>query len=112
MNAEKTKSMVVSKIKPVPRANITLEGARIKQRANMAYLGHMVMEDGKNETERRIEIARNAFHNMSKILTSRSIKVETKKRLVKCYIWSTFLYGAETWTFTNAMIGKIEAFEM
>ena len=26
MNVEKTKSMVVSKINPVPRANITLEG--------------------------------------------------------------------------------------
>ena len=49
---------------------------------------------------------------MSKMLTSRSIKVETKKRLVKCYIWSTLLYGAETWTLTRAMIGKIEAFEM
>eukprot|EP00112_Aurelia_sp_Birch-Aquarium-sp1_P000311 Seg1027.2 transcript_id=Seg1027.2/GoldUCD/mRNA.D3Y31 product="putative transposon-derived protein F52C9.6" protein_id=Seg1027.2/GoldUCD/D3Y31 len=80
----------------------------------MVYLGQMVTEDGKNETEikRRIEIARSAFHNMSKILTSRRIKVETKKRLVKRYIWSTLLYGAETWTITRAMIGKIEAFEM
>ena len=114
MNVEKTKSMVVSKMSPVPRANITLDGAEIKQTANMVYLGHMVTEDGKNETEikRRIEIARNAFYNMSKMLTSRSIKVETKKRLVKCYIWSTLLYGAETWTLTRAMIGKIEAFEM
>ena len=89
MNSEKTKSMVVSNIKPVPRANIILEGTKIKQTANMVYLGHMLKEDSKNEIEikRRIDIARNAFHNMSKILTSRSIKVETKKRLVKCYIW-------------------------
>ena len=45
---------------------------------------------------------------MSKILISRSIKVET----VRCYIWSTLLYGAETWTLRRAMIGRIEAFEM
>ena len=76
----------------------------------MVYLGHMLTEDGKNETEitRRIEIARNAFYNMSKSLTSRSIKIETKKRLVKCYIWSTLLYRAETWTLTRAMIGKLK----
>ena len=109
MNVEKTKSMAVSKMSPVTRANITLDGAEIKQTANMVYLGHMMTEDGKNETEikRRIEIARSAFYNMSKILTSRSIKVETKKRLVKCYIWSTLRYGAEAWTLTRAMIGKL-----
>ncbi|KAG1671332.1 Craniofacial development protein 2 [Nymphon striatum] len=39
-------------------------------------------------------------------------RTETKKRLVKCYIWSTLLYGAETWTLTKIMMTKIEAFEM
>jgi hypothetical protein len=24
--------------------------------------------------------------------------LEMRKKLVKCYIWSTALYGAETWT--------------
>ena len=51
MNVEKTKSMVVSKINPVPKASITLEGAESKQTANMVYLGHMITEDGKNEIE-------------------------------------------------------------
>ena len=47
----------------------------------------MIAEDGENETEikRRIEIVRSAFYNMSKILTSQSIDIETKRRLVKCY---------------------------
>ena len=115
INVEKTKSMVVSKINPVPRANITLVGAEIKQTANMVYLGHIITADGKNETEikRRIEIARSALdYNMSKILTSRSIRIETTKRLVKCYIWSTLLYGPEIWSLTRAKIGKIEALEM
>ncbi|KAG1714892.1 Vacuolar protein sorting-associated protein 8 [Nymphon striatum] len=68
----------------------------------------------KNETEinRRIGIAKDAFNNMANILTSRNLKIETKKRLVKCYIWSTLLYGAETWTLTKIMMTKIEAFEM
>ena len=44
-------------------SSYTLEGAENEQTANMVYLGHMVTEDGKNETEikRRIEIARSAF---------------------------------------------------
>lgn len=114
MNVEKTKSMVISKVIPVPRVNIMLETVKIKQTANMVYLGHMVTEDGKNEIEikRRIAIAKDAFNNMAIILTSRNLKLETKKRLVKCYIWSTLLYGSETWTLTKVMMTKIEAFEM
>ncbi|KAG1669601.1 NADPH oxidase 5 [Nymphon striatum] len=114
MNVEKTKSMVISKVLPVPRINIMLETEAIKQTSSMVYLGHMVTEDGKNETEikRRIGIAKDAFNNMANILTSRNLKTETKKRLVKCYIWSTLLYGAETWTLTKIMMTKIEAFEM
>ena len=33
-------------------------------------------------------------------------------RLTKCYVWSTLLYGAETWTITKALTKRIEAFEM
>ena len=32
--------------------------------------------------------------------------------MLKCYIWSTFLYGAETWTLNQDLKNKIEAFEM
>ncbi|KAG1683509.1 Serine/threonine-protein kinase MRCK alpha [Nymphon striatum] len=114
MNVEKTKSMVISKVLPVPIINIMLETEAIKQTSSMVYLGHMVTEDGKNETEikRRIGIAKDAFNNMENILTSRNLKIGTKKRLVKCYIWSTLLYGAETWTLIKIMMTKIEAFEM
>ncbi|KAG1659484.1 Leucine-rich repeat-containing G-protein coupled receptor 5 [Nymphon striatum] len=112
MNVEKTKSMVISKVLPVPIINIMLETEAIKQTLSMVYIGHMVTEDGKNsiEIKRRIAIAKDAFNNMANILTSRNLKMETKKRLVKCYIWSTLLYGAET--LTKIMMTKIEAFEM
>ena len=32
-------------------------------------------------------------------------------RVLKCYVWSTLLYGCEAWTLTSVMIKKIEAFE-
>jgi len=35
-----------------------------------------------------------------------------RKKLVKCYIWSMALYGAETWTFRAADQKYLESFEM
>jgi hypothetical protein len=35
-----------------------------------------------------------------------------RKKLVKCYIWSVALYGAETWTLWKAEQKYLESFEM
>ena len=77
-------------------------------------LGYMATEDGKcdKEIKRRIGIARTAFESMAKILISRNISIELRSRIAKCYIWSTLLYGAETWTLTKVTSDKLEAFEM
>ena len=114
MNIIKTKSMVISRKKPVPNININVEGKPIQQVDRMVYLGYMATEDGKcdKEVKRRIGIARTAFESMSKILTSRNISIEWRLRIAKCYIWSTLLYGAETWTLTKVTSHKLEAFEI
>ena len=36
------------------------------------------------------------------VLTSKSVSLDTKKRLVRCYILSTFLYTSESWTLNKA----------
>ena len=114
MNVIKTKTMVVSKSKATPQINITLEGRPIQQTMKMVYLGGLTTNDGKCEQEikRRIELARTAFQNMSKVLTSRKINIQTRKRLLQCYVWSTLLYGSETWTLHKPTIKRLEAFEM
>ena len=80
----------------------------------MVYLGYMATEDGKcdKEIKRRIGIARTAFESMPKILTSRNVSLELRSCIAKCYIWSTLLHVAETWTITNITSEKSEAFEM
>ena len=110
----KTKSMVISREKPVPNISIIVEGKPIQQVDRMVYLGYMVAEDGKydKEIKRRIGIARTAFESMAKILTSRNISIELRSCIAKCYIWSTLSYGAETWTLTKVTSDKLEAFEM
>ena len=37
---------------------------------------------------------------------------ELWKRLVKCFVWSVALYGAETWTLRRNEQKQLEAFEM
>jgi hypothetical protein len=38
--------------------------------------------------------------------------LELRKKLVKCYIWSTALYGVETWTLRAVDQKHVESFEM
>ena len=49
---------------------------------------------------------------MARVLTSRQIALTTRKRLLKCYVWTTLLYGSETWTITSRMSERLAAFEM
>jgi hypothetical protein len=38
--------------------------------------------------------------------------LELRKKLVKCYVWSIALYGAETWTLRAVDQKQLESFEM
>ena len=33
-------------------------------------------------------------------------------RVLKCYVWSTLLYGSETWTLSSDVMRQLEATEM
>jgi hypothetical protein len=39
-----------------------------------------------------------AAFNKKKTLCTSKLDLNLRKKLVKCHIWSTALYGAETWT--------------
>ena len=88
---QKTTSVVASKKQETPKVSINLDGTAIDQVQKMVYLGSITTQDGKSEVEikRRIEIARNSFSNMKSILSSRNISINTRRRLTKCYVWST-----------------------
>ena len=49
------------------------------------------------EIKCRIAMAKAAF-NKKKALVTSTLVLELRKKLVKCYIWSIALYGAEIWT--------------
>jgi hypothetical protein len=45
-------------------------------------------------------------------LFTSTFDLELRKKLVKCYIWSIALYGAETWTLRAVDQKHLESFEM
>ena len=49
---------------------------------------------------------------MAEILKSKRLKLATKLKIVKCYIYSIFTYVCEAWTLSKVLEAKIEAFEM
>jgi hypothetical protein len=45
-------------------------------------------------------------------LFHQQIDLNLRKKLVKCYIWSMTLYGAESWTLRKVDQKYLESFEM
>jgi len=56
-------------------------------------------------------MAKPAF-NKKRALFTIILDLKLRKKLVKCYIWSTALYGAETWTIRAVDQKHLESFEM
>ena len=50
-----------------------------------------------SEIKFRIAMVKAAFNNKKTQFTSQ-VDLNLREKLVKCYIWSRALYGAETWT--------------
>jgi hypothetical protein len=56
-------------------------------------------------------MAKAAF-NKKRALFNSTLDLELRKKLVKCYVWSIALYGAETWALRGADQKHLESFEI
>ena len=94
--------------------NVRLENGIIKQTKDFTYLGSVIADDGRSDTEirQRIGMAKTAFVRMRTLLSNMSLSIELRVRVLRCYVWSILLYGAETWTISAVMRNRIEAAEM
>jgi len=77
------------------------------------YLGSMLTNDGRCtcEIKSRIPMAKAAFNKKRALLTS-TLGLKLRKKLVKSYIWSIALYGAETWMTLAVDQRHLESFEI
>ena len=113
LNSSKSFTMIFTKSKIIPPCNITVHNKPLKQVESFMYLGSLLTSDARCEQEikRRIGIAKSAYRSMENILSSRSIALPVRLRALKCYVWSTLLYGSETWTISAVMEKRLEAAE-
>ena len=114
LNIKKTYSMVVTKETAAPRCSLQIRGENITQVEKFNYLGSWITTDGKSDTEikARIAQAKQAFSKMENILKTSKISMRTRLRILKAYVWSVLLYGAEIWTLNKRLEGHLEAAEI
>ena len=51
-------------------------------------------------------------HSTGRRLLTSKLGLNVRKKLVKCYVWSTALFGADTWTLGKVDQKYLECFEM
>jgi len=114
INKKKTKVMVLSKRPNTPRCDIFLDGEKLEQTDQFDYLGSLITSDCRcdKEIKRRIVLAKKAFTEKKNILADKKLNLKLRIRLLKCYVWSTLLYGCESWTISSSCKRRLEAMEM
>ena len=115
INTRKTKLMIVSKsVIQQNQVNLVINNDTVETVQTYKYLGAWLDGSGDimREIRTRIEIARASFLKLRRFFVSRDICRELKMRMLRCYVFSTLLYGAEAWTLKKCHLKKLEAFEM
>ena len=99
MNVEKTNVMIMRISRQPSPVTIMIEQKQLENVECFKYLGRILTNDGRCtcEIKSRIAMAKAAFNKKKTLFTSK-LDLNLRNKLVKCYIWSMALYGAETWT--------------
>ncbi|GFS24620.1 endonuclease-reverse transcriptase [Elysia marginata] len=106
--------MVISRKQEPPKCDIFINDAKLKQQDKFKYLRTIITSDGRNNNDIAVRIAhaKTSFQKMRAVLTNKHISIQTRKRVLQCYIEPILLYGCEAWTISKQMEAKLEATEM
>ena len=90
-----------------------IKGGSIEQVDSFKYLGSNISSNMNccQEVKQRIAMAKEAFNRKRSIFCG-PLEKELRERIVKCFVWSVVLYGAETWTLWRNDQKQLQAFEM
>jgi len=96
----------------IPSKNM-IDQKQLQYVESFKYLDTMSTNDGRCtcEIKSRVAMVKAAFNKKKTLFTS-TLDLKLRKKLVKCYIWSIALYGAETWTLRAADQKQLESSEM
>ena len=108
---EKIKLIRIS-IQPFP-VKIMIDQKQLENVKYFKYLGSILANDGRCncDIKCRISMVKAAFNKKRALFTS-TLDLNLRMKLVKCYIWSVALYGAETWTLRAVGQNHLESFEV
>ena len=106
-NVKKTKVMTTATWE-----NFEVDGETIEVVSSFTFLGSMIEKEGRSDIEirRRVTMGKTAMNGLGRIWKDKYVSRETKKRLVRALIFPVVLYGCETWTKTQDMEKKINAY--
>lgn len=87
--------------------------SKVEQVDEFCYLGSMITQDNRcNREIRRIVLAKKAFNNKYNMLACKHLDKEVRKEFAKTFVWSTLLYGSESWTISKRERKQLEGVEM
>ena len=97
-----------------PEFTLRINDTTIQQVKKFNYLGSIQTEDRKCDTKikRRIGMAKGAFQKLEKMLKDRRMSMDTKNRVVNCYVISILTYGCDCWMSSNQMEERLKAAAM
>ena len=114
ISTEKSKTMTMGSAPDGSSQGVSMGGEILEEVDKFTYLGATITADGKSDQEIRTRMAKalQALSQLTRINKSNNISTSTKVHLLRSVVFSTFLYGCESWTISASSEKKIEAFEM
>ena len=92
---------------------IKVKGQKLGTVTSFKYLGAVVSDDGsKPEVLSRIAQATAALTKLKPIWRDNNISLGSKVKLMRSLVISIFLYACESWTLTEELEKRTQAFEM
>ena len=113
INSAKTCMMVIDPA-DIGTQSVLIDGKEVERVNKFKYLGSSVSVDSNSTTDikARLTIARHATPQLTGIWKAKDIGMDLKKQLVRLLIWSTALYGSESWALKMCDEKLVTAFEM
>ena len=110
INASKTKAMSLNG----DTTDIKIDGVQIEQVHKFPYLGAMITDDAKAETDlkQRLAIGATIMAKLKPLWKSHALTLETKIKMCKVMVWPVVTYGSESWVLRKDEEKRLEAFEM